>query len=221
MTSPLHGGENTTREYDLGITEDFNLLILSTNAAGDDYRIVSMELDIATITDDVDLQFDVTGTDGDGDQASGTLDITVAGGNGGDGNLVGDAGDEVLQGGTGDDMINGKGGDDIMSGDGGADTFVFDGDAVGTMPDPFDDLILDFIDNVDSINLDALFDSFAVATADRGVSLTEGDFDGDGDVVDTMVTLTDGGTPIDYFSVTVFDITMANLANDIDVGDDT
>ena len=77
--------------------------------------------------------------------------ITGAGGNdtltGGAGNdrLFGDNGDDVLLGGIGDDLLDGGNQSDTLVGGAGADTFVFAGGM---------DVILDFEDGIDTIQID-------------------------------------------------------------------
>ncbi|MEO9863460.1 MAG: CAP domain-containing protein [Yoonia sp.] len=74
--------------------------------------------------------------------------------------LSGGAGNDRLHGQSGADVLNGGAGDDRMTGGGGRDTFVFaDGD----------DVILDFTDNVDSIQLDG--DALGVTTVDEALAL--------------------------------------------------
>ena len=60
--------------------------------------------------------------------------------------LLGDDGDDVLMGYAGADRLDGGAGDDILTGGGGRDSFVYTGGA---------DVITDFTDNVDMIELDA------------------------------------------------------------------
>jgi Ca2+-binding RTX toxin-like protein len=74
--------------------------------------------------------------------------------------LNGGAGDDRLHGQSGADVLNGGAGDDRMTGGGGRDTFVFvEGD----------DVILDFTDNVDSIQLDG--SALGVGTVDEVMAL--------------------------------------------------
>lgn len=74
--------------------------------------------------------------------------------------LNGGAGDDRLHGQSGADVLNGGAGDDRLTGGGGRDTFVFvDGD----------DVVLDFTDNVDSIQLDG--SALGVASVDDAMAL--------------------------------------------------
>lgn len=77
----------------------------------------------------------------------GSDDDVLSGGNGKD-TLLGNLGDDSLLGGGGIDTLNGGRGDDTLTGGGGADRFVFKRDAG-------DDVITDFVDGTDKINLSA------------------------------------------------------------------
>lgn len=93
------------------------------------------------------VTYDVVATDGDGDTASTTFDVTfdadgnihgsdanevIAGGagadnidgGGGDDVIYGQGGDDVIRGGDGDDKIDGGAGHDHITGGAGADTFI-------------------------------------------------------------------------------------------------
>ncbi len=67
--------------------------------------------------------------------------------------LVGGEGDDTLTGGAGDDQLFGGGGDDTLTGGAGADTFHYESIGDG------DDVITDFLDGADTIDLDDLFDA--------------------------------------------------------------
>ncbi len=71
----------------------------------------------------------------------------LAGGQGND-TLDGGAGDDILFGGAGDDVLTGGTGNDILVGKSGADQFVFD-------PGFGQDIIRDFENNIDTLNLSA------------------------------------------------------------------
>jgi hypothetical protein len=130
----------------------------------------------------------------DGNVAANTL-------SGLDGNdtLDGGGGNDTLIGGAGDDQIDAAVGNDtvryasILDGHDVVDNF--DGDALGGQ---------------DLFNLDALFDSLGVATANRGTRVF---IDDQGTAVDVRID-TDGDT--------VFDLTAAtlNTADDVTVGQD-
>ncbi len=78
----------------------------------------------------------------------GNDDDMLDGGSEGD-TLYGGNGDDTLDGGTGDDMIVGGRGDDELRGNTGADTFVF-------IRKNGDDVITDFSDDIDFLDLSAL-----------------------------------------------------------------
>ena len=74
--------------------------------------------------------------------------------------LIGGDGDDRLHGQSGSDVLDGGAGDDRLTGGGGRDTFVFvEGD----------DVILDFTDNVDSIQLDG--SALGIDTVDELLAL--------------------------------------------------
>jgi len=75
------------------------------------------------------LTYQVDVTDGDGDSAHGSFDVTFVSSS----HLAGTGADEVISGGSGNDEIHGGGGDDIIYGHGGDDT-IWGGDG--------DDLLL-------------------------------------------------------------------------------
>jgi hypothetical protein len=86
----------------------------------------------------LNLSFGTLLTDGDGDQATGTINLTVApaaanstitGGPGND-TLLGGAGNDILTGGTGDDLLLGGAGADTLTGGAGKDIFAFTREAL-------------------------------------------------------------------------------------------
>jgi Ca2+-binding RTX toxin-like protein len=87
----------------------------------------------------IDFSFDTTLTDGDGDTATGTVDLTVnpeANAN----VLTGSEFDDTLLGGGNNDILTGGEGNDILTGGTGADTFVWlSGDEVGAPNDTITD----------------------------------------------------------------------------------
>ena len=87
--------------------------------------------------DSIDMTFDVTLQDGDGDSSTGQIDLSVSP----EGLILnGTAINESLIGGSGDDVFHGNGGDDIMTGGTGSDSFLYD----STDLDHGYDQILDF-----------------------------------------------------------------------------
>jgi Ca2+-binding RTX toxin-like protein len=87
----------------------------------------------------------IWGRSGD-DVLNGGSDNDKLFGNVGNDWLYGGKGHDVLKGGSGDDRLDGGRGDDVMTGGGGADIFVF---RAG------EDRIKDFVDNTDTIAIDA------------------------------------------------------------------
>ncbi|MES9905830.1 MAG: type I secretion C-terminal target domain-containing protein, partial [Sedimenticola sp.] len=89
--------------------------------------------------------------------------------------IEGDAGANVLVGTAGDDGFIGRGDNDTITGGQGDDTFLYQ--TAGDLFTPSDghDHITDFstvLGNNDIINLDALFDSLGIASADREIEAT-------------------------------------------------
>jgi serralysin len=117
-----------------------------------------------------------------------------------DGNdrLLGGGGKDKLLGGAGKDTLDGQDGNDKLTGDAGADAFVF-GRGSGK------DMVLDFEDDIDTLRLDD-----ALWTGVRTVAQVIADFgtNDNGDVVFDF-----GGGNV----LTVLDITLNRLANDIDI----
>ena len=88
------------------------------------------------------------------------------GGNGSD-NVSGSGGDDIINGGAGGDRISGDGGNDTLTGGAGSDRFVL---ATGTGTD----LIADFTDNEDRIELSAGL-SFAQISVSQGTGVNASD----------------------------------------------
>ncbi len=111
-----------------------------------------------------------------------------------------------MVGGEGDDTLNGGMGSDNLYGEEGADTFLYTAGQVGH------DTLHDFMPGEgDVINLDVLFDSLNIDTADRGVEATldsgntilkVGTYDGGGVFTDAT-----SGT----FSITLDGIELSDL----------
>ncbi|MEJ1469827.1 MAG: type I secretion C-terminal target domain-containing protein [Candidatus Sedimenticola sp. (ex Thyasira tokunagai)] len=152
------------------------------------------------------------GDDGDDDLAGGLGNDYLVGG-AGDDELAGDEGDDLLVGGEGDDTLNGGVGSDNLYGEEGADTFIYTAGQVGH------DTLHDFMPGEgDVINLDVLFDSLNIDTADRGVEATldsgntilkVGTYDGDGVFTDAT-----SGT----FSITLDGVELSDLDLDELIG---
>ena len=119
------------------------------------------------LNEDVDLRVINTGVlngdvllgDGDDllDSANGTVNGEVFGGFGEDRITTG-AGSDTLDGGSGSDVLDGGSGDDFLTGDSEADTFTF---RTGTDRD----VVLDFENDLDLLDVSDFFDSAADAVA--------------------------------------------------------
>lgn len=133
-----------------------------------------------------------TGSDGGDDVLLGTDDGNTLKGKGGDDRLYGRDGNDYLFGGDGADFFDGGNGADRLQGGAGADVFHFD-------KGEDNDRIYDFQNNVDTLQFDRFedgFDPFAFATQ----------------VGDDVVFNLGGGD-----RVTVEDITLGQLSNDVEV----
>ena len=151
----LHDGWTFQVTTDAG--NQFSAIQIDAAAGTDAFKLGFFTYGEASFGDPVDLSYQITGTDGDGDTITTSLNATftpdgatisgngtltgtsgddfILGGsgtdtlNGGDGNdlLVGGAGTDTLNGGNGNDILVGGQGNDIMDGGTGSDTFVFGG----------------------------------------------------------------------------------------------
>lgn len=132
--------------------------ILRGNAGADDIRagggadqvLGGSGADIITGNSGAD---DLRGNDGRDEISGGVGADTILGGGGGD-LIDGGGGADVLEGGSGQDTLTGKGGDDTLQGDGGADIFQFRATDIN-------DTILDFTQNVDTIEIQSGATEFA------------------------------------------------------------
>ena len=137
-------------------------------------------------------------------------------GQGGNDLLVGGGGDDILVGGGGDDFMFGGAGNDGMDGGGTNDDITFVYGSVLNATDVLSngsDTITSFdatggVGNQDFINLDALFDSLGVATADRAVryqvsggSQLQIDLDNNGSFEYTIATVTTTAGVFDILAV--------------------
>jgi Ca2+-binding RTX toxin-like protein len=160
----------------------------------------------------------LTGDDGNDKLVGGGGNDELSGGDGNDsldggaGNdtLGGGMGNDVIAGGTGNDVFNGARGDDTMTGGAGSDEFRYTATLDGH------DVLIGFDGNAaggqDTLDLDLLFDSLGVLTADRA----------------GRVSILDKGASVDVFVDTDgnlfngFELTVATLktADAITVGQD-
>jgi len=106
--------------------------------------------------------------------------------------LIGGDGDDRLHGQSGSDVLDGGAGDDRLTGGGGRDTFVF---RDGT------DVVLDFTDNVDSIQLDG--GALGISTVDEALAM--------GQIVDGNAVFAFGDDSLRVNDVTDLDL----LVNDL------
>lgn len=106
--------------------------------------------------------------------------------------LIGGDGDDRLHGQSGSDVLDGGAGDDRLTGGGGRDTFVF---RDGT------DVVLDFTNNVDNIQLDG--DALGITTVDEALAM--------GQIVDGNAVFVFGDDSLRVNDVTDLDL----LANDL------
>uniref|UniRef100_UPI00065E3E65 beta strand repeat-containing protein n=1 Tax=Nitratireductor soli TaxID=1670619 RepID=UPI00065E3E65 len=151
----------------------------STADASTNFKLGVFEIGATVTQEPIDLQYDLIGSDGDGDETTGTLNTTilpnsgmnVVGTDGVDGTAIaplqatkladdnivaGLAGDDFLFGGDGDDILAGGLGSDNMEGGSGADTFIIDADSLsGSIEDVIADY--DFNEN-DVIDLTQLLE---------------------------------------------------------------
>jgi VCBS repeat-containing protein len=109
------------------------------------FRLNGIEVGTNTSTPPADLSFQnitVTLTDGDGDTASQTFNVTIDGDAGNQLTveaITGTSGNDVLNGTVGNDILIGGDGNDILTGGGGIDTFVWNSGDTGA------DQVTDFV----------------------------------------------------------------------------
>lgn len=129
------------------------------------------------------------GDDGD-DLIAGNTGNDRVDGNQGDDTLFGNRGDDTIRGGSGNDTITGGRGDDVLTGNSGSDVFVFN-----RRTD--DDIIVDFRNNVDQLDLTAL-DIVSVGAFRSAGGIIE---NGSGSIIDLTVA---GGDGVIYVSDMAF-----------------
>jgi Ca2+-binding RTX toxin-like protein len=119
---------------------------------------------------DAAVTVDLKNGTGRGDHAEGDVIVDVENLWGSDHNdvLSGDTGANRLYGGRGNDELQGSAGDDILEGGDGADQFIFE-------HSNGDDVILDFTDNEDLIDLSAIglsgYDDLILSSNSNGVTI--------------------------------------------------
>ena len=129
-----------------------------------------------------------------------TSQMVIDGGSQAD-TLLGFSADDAITGNGGDDDITGGAGADEMTGGAGADTFFFnDGDATGG------DVITDFADGTDLIDLDGTFNGATTSTdivfADLTVAAIDTTSDGNDDAVEISYTDDTGASTITLQGIT-------------------
>ncbi|OUR77293.1 hypothetical protein A9Q83_11335 [Alphaproteobacteria bacterium 46_93_T64] len=133
--------------------------------------------------------------------------------------LIGGDGDDIIFADDGADSLIGGDGDDTLIGGHGADTlYGQDGDDVfRTMSaDDGDDIIMDFVEGEDVIDLDDLFDILEIAGPERAAKIqfdTSTSGAGNGAIADTVITI--DGAP--DFSITVVDVSLSDTDLDTDI----
>ncbi|PDT76912.1 hypothetical protein CO675_14960, partial [Bradyrhizobium sp. C9] len=109
------------------------------------------------------LSFNVSTIDGDGDVASGTINININGNT----TLQGTSGNDAIQGSSANETLVGGGGNDTMTGGGGNDIFVLPGSGGGH------DTITDFSALADKIFVDVASQNLTIGTS---TAITAGQF---------------------------------------------
>ncbi len=145
--------------------------------------------DSLSVGDVLSEEFTYSVTDSDGDTTAATLTINIGGDTGSD--LTGTDGLDHLIGGAGDDTLLGMEGNDILTGGAGSDIFVFDNaesDAVDTITD------FSATAGGDILDISDLLENETAENLTDYLHFEQGDFDGDGAVDDTLISIdSDGG----------------------------
>ncbi|MEO4048260.1 DUF5801 repeats-in-toxin domain-containing protein, partial [Pseudomonas sp. CAU 1711] len=173
LLNPVAGSTLTYTFGSAVAIQDSGFNELRLGSASGDYRLLSMTVHEEIFPDDVNLAFNLSGSDKDGDTVTTPLNITIEGsgsaatgfvltGTGADevlqgspGNdtlmggaghdvLLGGAGNDTLIGGAGDDLLIGGPGNDLLTGGSGADTFKWLAGDTGT------DTVTDFVKGFNS-----------------------------------------------------------------------
>jgi hypothetical protein len=114
-------------------TNSFSALQIDSQDTTGNYKLGSFSYGESSAGDPVDLSYNITGVDGDGDTVTGTIEATLypasatqSGLNDGtpDDTLTGTDGIDYLLGNLGDDILSGLGGDDVLVGGVGTDTLT-------------------------------------------------------------------------------------------------
>ncbi|SEK33071.1 calcium-binding protein, partial [Halomonas daqiaonensis] len=141
-------------------TQDFNTIIFTiVQGSG---KIEGVEYTELLLPDDTVFDFDIYGTDADGDPSpTQTLNVTLLGAESSDAQINGTVDDDVIAGTSdndilvgddGDDIFYGGAGDDELTGGLGADTFAWNFGDEGTSSDAAEDTVTDFTEISDTDN---------------------------------------------------------------------
>ncbi|MGM0914586.1 MAG: retention module-containing protein [Pseudomonadota bacterium] len=209
------GGEESV--YSEAIGDDYSITVSTDTSQTVDYielapdDDVSLKIDglsagyaVVEYPDDYQLDFALTGTDADGDEAVSDFTVLVNTSDTDSYVITGTGESDMLYGSEGDDTLVGGAGDDSLSGDAGADTFIWnlgdEGDAESPSLDTVTDFsigegdMLDISDMLSGIPDGADLSTFIqAAPSDSGTMLyisTEGSLaDGDLSGADQMILL--------------------------------
>jgi len=166
LSDTIDGGAGDDKVYGRGGDD------ILTDSSGNDALYGGSGND--TITGGAGFNTILGGRGNDVIDAGGGIDVvyggngndTIQGGKGRD-VLYGGDGNDVIDGGGKDDVIHGGGGNDVMTGGGGADVFVFTQRAG-------DDVITDFTNNSDRLDLRGFGISSAAAIVSAATTVTDG-----------------------------------------------
>lgn len=146
---------------------DFNKLVFTASDDGD-YRIASVASYSEQEGYDNALNLPVLATDADGDTVSTSFDVWFSG----DGSLYGSDYNDVLVGGTDDESFYGGAGNDTLTGGAGGDTFTWLSGDEGTEAEPAVDVITDWGNGTDLIDLSDVLQTSDLNTLDGHLSFS-------------------------------------------------
>lgn len=170
------------------------------------------------------LNFNVDLVDADGDTTPTSIGVTFSNdntitGTAGDDALQGFTGDDILTGGAGIDFLEGDLGNDILTGGTGSDTFYWGTGQHGTVGSPEADVITDFATGPggDVLDLADLLQGEESNPLTDYLTVTLGDFDGDGSSETRIDVDHDGGTvfePTQSITIEGVDLTQGGSLTD-------
>jgi T1SS-143 domain-containing protein len=185
-----------------GDDQQFSAVQLDTAAGSGNYKLGFFSYGSDSNGEPIDLSYDVTGTDGDGDSVGGSVDMvlypaeaTVEGTNAGEtlnGTELTDYilaydGDDTLFGDAGEDVLIGGKGNDTMDGGTEADTFIF-----SLAENSGDDIINNFEVGSDVLAFEDVIDANESTTIELGDAIES--YDNGGAGADLTLNLTNGGS---------------------------